>query len=191
MTKNKNYARGRRYEYKAMDLLKKIFNCSVVVRSAGSKGLIDVVGINDDYTYLVQVKSEKELPKKVYEMYINEPTKWDKFCFLEWRFKDRFETTDIRKWKVFYYMYNKYKDFQKLLWNLDYHMINRIFAGLFVFDRKRKLSIVTLKGDKLKLIPTGHMLVPRVIDVSTVSIYDFNGSPVPIEKLKEMVKNES
>ena len=40
-----NYRRGRAFEYRVRDFLKKHF-CDIVVRSAGSKGEFDLIGIH-------------------------------------------------------------------------------------------------------------------------------------------------
>lgn len=51
------YAAGRRAEWAARDLLK-ARGCDVV-RSAGSKGLVDLVALCDDHIVLAQVKRTK------------------------------------------------------------------------------------------------------------------------------------
>lgn len=52
---NAKYLRGRRFEYKVQDTLKK--SGFSTTRSASSKGLWDVTGVAADVTLLVQVKS--------------------------------------------------------------------------------------------------------------------------------------
>ena len=60
----KKYAKGRKAEYKAMTELMK--HGYYPVRSAGSKGIFDVVGISAVDFFLIQVKSNKRAsPKEV------------------------------------------------------------------------------------------------------------------------------
>ncbi|RLE69138.1 MAG: hypothetical protein DRJ34_01555 [Thermoprotei archaeon] len=61
-------AKGTRIEKKAIEELKKAHGCFLVVRSAGSKGIFDLVGIGGSICYLVQVKARnkpKPLPKEI------------------------------------------------------------------------------------------------------------------------------
>lgn len=52
---NKNYLAGRRAEWRARDMLKKV-GYHTVVRAAGSKGLVDLIAISRHGTLLIQVK---------------------------------------------------------------------------------------------------------------------------------------
>jgi len=52
---NRNYERGRKLEYRTMEILEGIGETSL--RMAGSHGLCDVVSISRSYLRLVQVKS--------------------------------------------------------------------------------------------------------------------------------------
>jgi hypothetical protein len=73
---NKNYIKGRRYEYKNMDMLWSI-GCHIVFRSAGSHSPIDVIGIDLEkkHIFFLQCKPEsmsdnkkKELENKLKEL---------------------------------------------------------------------------------------------------------------------------
>jgi len=55
---NKNYRKGYRIERKAIEELKKAHGCFLVIRSAGSKGVFDLVGFSG-ICFLVQVKARK------------------------------------------------------------------------------------------------------------------------------------
>lgn len=54
-----NYARGRRREYKAMNLLRRK-GCDVVFRSAGSHSPIDVVGIDRTLRKIIFLQCKPE-----------------------------------------------------------------------------------------------------------------------------------
>jgi Holliday junction resolvase len=54
------YSRGRAFEYKVIKHLKKTY--PLVVRSAGSKGPIDVVAVNERITVLVSCKKAAYWP---------------------------------------------------------------------------------------------------------------------------------
>ena len=59
------YEKGRRDEWRARkDMVKMGY---VVIRSAGSKGPFDLIGIGPTNILLVQVKSANDNPKKYYE----------------------------------------------------------------------------------------------------------------------------
>lgn len=150
-----------RVKYKAMDLLRNLFNCKIVVRSAGSKGLVDVVGVNDNETFLVQVKSEKELPKKWYSMLY-----WSKVCesvkeklemsYLDDEYlDDEYDEMEMEKkimevsikWVNIFV--KGYKDFYQLVSTIKpvdtnhYFRVSSLFPTLIVFDKKRRwISIV-------------------------------------------------
>jgi Holliday junction resolvase-like predicted endonuclease len=55
-----NYSRGRAFEYKVRDWLKENY-CDIVIRSAGSKGEFDLVGIhyNTGQVRLVSCRNSK------------------------------------------------------------------------------------------------------------------------------------
>ena len=53
-------AKGTRIERKAIEELKKAHGCFLVIRSAGSKGIFDLVGIGGSICYLVQVKARNK-----------------------------------------------------------------------------------------------------------------------------------
>ena len=59
-----NYARGRRFEYKVRDYIKTRW--PLVIRSAGSKSLIDIVAVRPktQQTMLVSCKKSGYWPKK-------------------------------------------------------------------------------------------------------------------------------
>lgn len=52
---NKNYVKGCRLEYDVMKILRATY--PVVMRTAGSHGLFDVIAVSCDKTLFVQVKS--------------------------------------------------------------------------------------------------------------------------------------
>jgi len=52
----KTYSKGRRIEYLAKEHLKKEHLCPIVVRSAGSKTPVDLIGINATTVFCIQVK---------------------------------------------------------------------------------------------------------------------------------------
>lgn len=56
-SKGRHYATGRRCEYKSIHLMESYgFYC---IRSAGSKGLWDLMAIHEDVVVLIQVKRDK------------------------------------------------------------------------------------------------------------------------------------
>jgi hypothetical protein len=60
-----NYNRGRAFEYKVRDWLKEEWGCDIVVRSAGSKGTWDLIGMRYDTgeTILVSCRNKKRWSK--------------------------------------------------------------------------------------------------------------------------------
>lgn len=63
---NSNYARGRRAEYQAKEILEK--QGFIVTRSSGSHGLFDIIAIDINFVRLIQIKSSKTtttFPKEV------------------------------------------------------------------------------------------------------------------------------
>ena len=67
---NRNYINGRAKEYR---ILKQLENrdCDIVLRSAGSKSVIDCIGINTNHKtiYLIQSKPKSMSQKKKQELY--------------------------------------------------------------------------------------------------------------------------
>jgi len=60
-----NYQKGRRYEYKAVNLLRtRGYDCT---RTAGSHGHYDVIAVSGKEVLLVQVKSGADISKKELE----------------------------------------------------------------------------------------------------------------------------
>ena len=60
---NKKYIKGRKFEYECEEVLRKQFGCFLTVRSAGSKGVFDVVGFSHNFMFGIEVKS----PRKGYK----------------------------------------------------------------------------------------------------------------------------
>lgn len=79
-----NYKRGRQAEYKYVDKLKS--EGYSAVRTAGSHGVFDVIGVNEKEIILVQVKRCKKLYPSLYEVdrlkmkYLDVPSNVRKLC---------------------------------------------------------------------------------------------------------------
>ena len=86
-----NYARGRAFEYRARDHLLKL-GATVVIRSAGSKGKIDLLALFpavESYTqwpavgdvWMVQCKRDGKLPADEREALLNYATETGHFAY--------------------------------------------------------------------------------------------------------------
>jgi Holliday junction resolvase len=64
---NKNYRRGRRFEYKLKKELEKYG--FLVVRSAGSRSPFDLVALNQSYIFFIQLKYNKKISKQEFEKF--------------------------------------------------------------------------------------------------------------------------
>lgn len=68
--KKNNYAKGASKERRIVEILKKDLECDYAGRIAGSHSEVDVVGVSFRWTYLIQSKSTKSLPKKLVSILI-------------------------------------------------------------------------------------------------------------------------
>lgn len=80
-SKNKNYIRGRNFEYKCKKLLES--QGYLVFRSAGSKGVADLICIKDGLPLLVQCKTS--VTNKTLNSHISK-SEIDKFIYIATQF---------------------------------------------------------------------------------------------------------
>jgi hypothetical protein len=64
--KNRNYVSGSNLEYRIIKHLKEVMGCDLVVRSAGSHGLADIIAFHglDQAVWVIQVKKSEKLHDK-------------------------------------------------------------------------------------------------------------------------------
>jgi Holliday junction resolvase len=72
---NKNYIKGRRYEYKTMEFLRSI-GCDIVLRSAGSHSPIDVIGIDSDKRHIFFIQCKPKSMSENKKKSISMPLEW-------------------------------------------------------------------------------------------------------------------
>ena len=73
------YAKGRRFEYRVKEWLEE--RGFYVVRSAGSKGIADLVALKDNQTFLVQCKAYKPSVREINEYKMKRIRKKIRFPF--------------------------------------------------------------------------------------------------------------
>lgn len=86
---NRNYINGAALEYKVIENLKTEWNCDLCIRSAGSHGLYDVMGINsqEGMLYFAQAKKgSAKVSKEDLELMVEKAKKLKKHFGMEgWR----------------------------------------------------------------------------------------------------------
>ena len=82
---NRNYEKGRRKEYKIVNILKNL-NYKIVQRTAGSHSPIDIIAIKEDTKEILFVQAKPDNFRKTQEEIIKKKNNW-----LNGKFTAKFE----------------------------------------------------------------------------------------------------